>query len=98
MYHEHDIYHTKTNSSKHRSYYVNEHILQIPLMSLLSNELIFSFQKVVKDPIHGIVSLPSYCMDVIDTPEFQRLRNIKQLTAETVYPGATHNRFAHSIG
>ncbi|XP_072032387.1 deoxynucleoside triphosphate triphosphohydrolase SAMHD1-like isoform X2 [Amphiura filiformis] len=54
--------------------------------------------KVFKDPIHGSISLPKHCVDVIDTPEFQRLRNIKQLTAETVYPGATHNRFAHCIG
>lgn len=36
---------------------------------------------------------------VLDTPAVQRLRNIRQLGfAELAYPGATHSRYAHSLG
>lgn len=53
------------------------------------------------DPIHGMIKFPKdgLICKLIDTPEFQRLRRIKQLGyADYVYPGATHTRFAHSIG
>ena len=36
---------------------------------------------------------------IVDTAEFQRLRNITQLgLAGRVYPGATHTRFEHALG
>ncbi|KAF6714556.1 Deoxynucleoside triphosphate triphosphohydrolase SAMHD1 [Oryzias melastigma] len=55
--------------------------------------------KVFNDPIHGHVDLHPLLIKIIDTPQFQRLRNIKQLGGTYfVFPGASHNRFEHSIG
>lgn len=54
---------------------------------------------VFNDPIHGHIELDPICVKVIDTPQFQRLRRLKQLGgAYYVFPGASHNRFEHSIG
>ncbi|XP_069740423.1 deoxynucleoside triphosphate triphosphohydrolase SAMHD1-like [Narcine bancroftii] len=55
--------------------------------------------KVFNDPIHGHIELHPLLIRIMDTPQFQRLRFIKQLGATYfVYPGASHNRFEHSIG
>ncbi|XP_036455040.1 deoxynucleoside triphosphate triphosphohydrolase SAMHD1-like [Colossoma macropomum] len=55
--------------------------------------------KVFNDPIHGHIEMPRLLVKIIDTPQFQRLRNIKQFGGGYyVYPGASHNRFEHSIG
>uniref|UniRef100_A0A3Q3C9N3 HD/PDEase domain-containing protein n=1 Tax=Haplochromis burtoni TaxID=8153 RepID=A0A3Q3C9N3_HAPBU len=54
---------------------------------------------VFNDPIHGHIELHPLLVKIIDTPQFHRLRNIKQLGGVYfVYPGASHNRFEHSIG
>lgn len=53
----------------------------------------------VRDPVHGDISLSPLETAVLDLPEVQRLRGIKQLgTAYFVYPGALHTRFDHSLG
>nr|XP_020515366.1 deoxynucleoside triphosphate triphosphohydrolase SAMHD1-like [Labrus bergylta] len=55
--------------------------------------------KVFNDSIHGSIELHPLLIKIIDTPQFQRLRFIKQLGGVYfVYPGASHNRFEHSIG
>ena len=55
--------------------------------------------KILNDTIHGQIDLSPIAMKIIDTPEFQRLRSIKQLGAcNYVFPTATHSRFEHSIG
>ncbi len=58
----------------------------------------------VRDPLHNLVEFGTDQIEdviwrVIQTRPFQRLRRVKQLGfSELVYPGATHSRFAHSIG
>ena len=44
---------------------------------------------IFNDPIHGTMELEAVLVGIIDTPEFQRLRNIKQTgVAYYVYPGS----------
>ena len=51
------------------------------------------------DPIHDFVRVNQSELEIIDTPIFQRLRRIKQLSgAHLIYPGAQHTRFEHSLG
>ncbi|CAF1040232.1 unnamed protein product [Adineta ricciae] len=55
--------------------------------------------KIFNDPIHGCIELHWLLVKIIDTPQFQRLRRLKQLgVAYYVYPGACHQRFEHSLG
>ena len=55
--------------------------------------------KVFNDPIHGHIDVSDLCVKIIDTPHFQRLRNVGQLGGlYFVFSGASSNRFEHSIG
>ncbi|MFB6235989.1 MAG: HD domain-containing protein [Halopenitus sp.] len=55
--------------------------------------------KAIKDSVHDYVTLDPVAADLIDTPAFQRLRHIKQLsTVRLVFPAANHTRFEHSLG
>lgn len=57
-------------------------------------------EKVFRDPVHNYIRVDyQVILDLIDTPEFQRLRRIKQLgTTSSVFQGAEHSRFTHSLG
>ncbi|MCS6804509.1 MAG: HD domain-containing protein [Acidobacteriota bacterium] len=62
-------------------------------------------ERIYRDPVHNIIALDQdneldrLLIALIDTPEFQRLRRIRQLgLALYVYQGAEHSRFVHSLG
>lgn len=65
----------------------------------------FPKARVFRDPVHDIISYreetflgPPICA-LIDAPEVQRLRHIRQLgLASLVFHGAEHSRFSHSLG
>ena len=55
--------------------------------------------KIIFDIIHGFIEIDELALSIIDKPEFQRLKNIKQLgVVHHVFPSATHTRFEHSLG
>ena len=56
-------------------------------------------EHLIRDPVHHTIPVSSDERRVIDHPLFQRLRRIKQTAfLNSVFPGATHDRFSHSIG
>ncbi|WP_433944847.1 HD domain-containing protein [Paenibacillus sp. SN-8-1] len=59
-----------------------------------------SEEKVFKDPVHNYVHVQDDLIwSLINTPEFQRLRRIRQLgTSYLTFHGAEHSRFSHSLG
>src|ERR1044072_7241753 len=60
---------------------------------------IMTRKKLIRDAVHGDIEMGSLEVELMDTPEFQRLRGIKQLgTAYFVFPSAVHTRFEHSLG
>lgn len=55
--------------------------------------------KIIRDPIHGNLTISRDELQVLDAPEMQRLRRVRQLGfVYFVYPSATHSRFEHSLG
>lgn len=59
-----------------------------------------SEEKVFKDPVHNYIHVQDEVIwSLINTPEFQRLRRIRQLgTSYLTFHGAEHSRFSHSLG
>ena len=56
-------------------------------------------EKFIRDSVYGDINLNAFEVNVMDTPQFQRIRRIKQLgLISLIYPGANHSRFEHCIG
>lgn len=56
-------------------------------------------KKTIHDPVWGSVDYLEWEMQIIDSPIFQRLRDINQVgLAMLTYPAARHSRFEHSLG
>src|SRR5271168_3601896 len=58
---------------------------------------------ILRDPVHGLVAFESAEESIVerlmDTPEVQRLRRVRQLGVTSLaFPGAEHSRFAHAVG
>ncbi|MBU4266971.1 MAG: HD domain-containing protein [Candidatus Altiarchaeales archaeon] len=55
--------------------------------------------KTIRDPIHGTIVLSELELELIDTPQLQRLRHIKQNgLCYLIYPAMNSTRFEHSLG
>ncbi len=67
----------------------------------MNNE--YDIYHVIKDPVHGTMQFTTaednWIKPFIDSPNFQRLRHIKQLgMGDYIFPGSVHTRFNHCLG
>mmetsp|Transcript_111093 Transcript_111093/g.313408 ORF Transcript_111093/g.313408 Transcript_111093/m.313408 type:complete len:624 (-) Transcript_111093:91-1962(-) len=84
---------------KHAKLYTEEELQAVLHRARSEAEASLCETFMVSDPVHGLMMLPEIAKRIVDTRLFQRMRHIKQLAmCQYVYPGATHNRFFHSIG
>lgn len=52
-----------------------------------------------RDPVYGYIKIDKDLIEkVVDTPTFQRLKNITQTSYSPLYSSAVHTRFVHSLG
>jgi hypothetical protein len=56
-------------------------------------------KRTIRDPVWQNIPVDPDAAAILDTPQFQRLRRVKQLGfAHLAYPGAVHSRFLHALG
>ena len=72
---------------------------QLKLDEFMTPERFGRFDSKLRIPVSGSIFLSKEVREIIDTPEFQRLRGVRQLGPTMfVFPGANHTRFEHSLG
>lgn len=55
--------------------------------------------KTISDTIHGSIRVEGVALDLLGTPQVQRLSGIRQLgLSYLIFPGANHTRLEHSLG
>ncbi len=75
------------------------HLARSELVRHLQERIYLSEFKIVQDPLNGPVKMDGIFLKLLDSPEIQRLRNVKQLgLCNLVFPEANHTRFSHSLG
>lgn len=67
-------------------------------MKQLSRAYYLTPVKIIRDLVHEYVNITKFELELIDTIEFQRLKDVRQLTCQQVFPSARHTRFEHSLG
>lgn len=55
-------------------------------------------RKLIKDIVHGYIPFDAELIEIINSAEFQRLKNIRQTSYNSLYPSSSHDRFTHSLG
>jgi len=56
----------------------------------------FKHIKFIRDLANDYINVTKFQLELIDTIPFQRLKDVRQLTCQHVYPCARHTRFEHS--
>ena len=73
--------------------------LNLKINEYLTPSYFGKFNSKVRIPVSTPIILTKEVRHIIDTPGFQRLREVRQLgPAVFVFPGANHTRFEHSLG
>ena len=54
--------------------------------------------KRIRDLLYGYIELDEPQLSLIDAGVFQRLKRVRQLTSQNVFPSTNHTRFEHSLG
>ncbi len=68
-------------------------------VSQMSTKLVKYRPRVIRDVLYGYIECSQLASQIIDTFEFQMLRQLRQLgITHYIYPSANHTRFEHSIG